>query len=58
MDGTRLPEAEIELRAEVTINPRYASAHDNLARVLSALGRDEEAARERALAVELGRAAP
>ena len=40
----RLPEAEQELRAELAINPGYAAAHDNLARVLAALGRAEEAA--------------
>ena len=54
----RLPEAEVELRAELAINPRHSDVHANLAPVLEALGRTDEALRERALAVELARAAP
>jgi Tfp pilus assembly protein PilF len=54
----RFPEAAVELQKELSINPRYAVAHDNLARVLAALGHHDEAAREQALAAELARAAP
>ena len=32
-----------QLRAELAVNPKYAVAHDNLARVLGALGRAQEA---------------
>jgi hypothetical protein len=58
MGEGRLPEAVVELRAKLAINPGYATAHDNLARALAALGHPDEAARERALAAELARAAP
>ena len=51
----RLPEAEQELRAELAVNPNYAVAHDNLARVLGALGRAQEAEREQATAAKLRR---
>ena len=53
--GGPAPEAEQELRAELAVNPKYAVAHDNLARVLGALGRAEEAERERATAAKLMR---
>ena len=42
-----------ELRAELSVNPNYAVAHDNLARVLAALGRAQEAEREQATAAKL-----
>ena len=45
----RLPEAVAELRAQIAVDPDYTIAHDNLARVLRALGRADEAATEDAI---------
>ena len=47
----RLPEAVAELRAQIAVNPDYTIAHDNLARVLRALGRADEAATEDAIVI-------
>jgi Tfp pilus assembly protein PilF len=49
----QLPEAEQQLRQELLVNPRYAGAHANLARVLGAIGRADEAATEWHLVLDL-----
>jgi tetratricopeptide (TPR) repeat protein len=46
MSEGRLPEAELHLRAEIALNPRYAAAHENLGLVLRAMGRSDEAIAE------------
>jgi Flp pilus assembly protein TadD len=44
-----LLDAMAELRAEIAVNPDDTTAHDNLARVLRALGRWDKAGSEDAI---------
>ncbi len=55
MKNARWPEAELELREELAINPGYARAYENLAIVLRREGRDDESRAAAQRARELAR---
>jgi Tfp pilus assembly protein PilF len=47
------PKAEAQLRAAIRLSPRLAEAHTDLADVLAAMGRPDDAAHEYELAIGL-----